>query len=169
MECTQFASKLAKDVFPLNADGIVVQLDSTPAVLCPPDFELGFDLEDPSIALDHVDRSKRSRSVLRGLIDMVRSHRADRPIRLLTLSTHQKNIAMERLVDKLNEGARRFPVRGRSLEVNSLLLSASQLKTSKIMLMHLESLFEAVHETRRTWLLFTCRELEEIMKAAIPM
>lgn len=105
----EFAARLASNVFPVKTGQYEINLNPTPAVLRTPHFDLRFDLEDPRFTFDHVDRTKRSRSVLTGLTSMGTYERAVRPLRVVLVTTYDRTNAMERLVEKLNEGARKYP------------------------------------------------------------
>src|ERR1700730_8401200 len=65
--CTEFAEDLSQSLFPIAAGKITVRLESFPAVLRPPSFVVGSDLQEPSVCFDHVDRTKRGKDILKGL------------------------------------------------------------------------------------------------------
>jgi hypothetical protein len=65
--CSDLVRRLGEAAFPATEGRVTVALDMTPAALRPPYFVVGRDLAEPEIALDHVDRSKRSRDIISGL------------------------------------------------------------------------------------------------------
>lgn len=106
--CTQFAARLARDVFPVVTQGTTLHLDPTPAVLRPPDFVSGQDLHEVEVAFDHADRSKRARDILVGLTSFGTYDKPAAPLRVVVISTHARSAVMERLIERLNKGSGRY-------------------------------------------------------------
>lgn len=107
--CSQFVHHLARQVFPLVAGEITIQLDPTPASLRPPDFVVEKDFMEPTVAFDHTDRSKRTQDIFAGLTHFGAYDKASAPLRLVVLSTPERRVPMENLVELLNRGAYRYP------------------------------------------------------------
>lgn len=123
--CTDFAGDLSQSLFPISAGGITVRLESFPAVLRPPSFVVGNDLQEPSVSFDHVDRTKRGKDILKGLTNYGAYDKPGSHIRLLLITTRETKLVMERLVQRLNRGSMRYPgahkTFGSEMEVSSVL------------------------------------------------
>lgn len=61
--CNEFIQQLAQNIFPLVDGEITIQLDPIPAGLRPPHFVIEKDFEEPTVAFDHTDRSKRAKDI----------------------------------------------------------------------------------------------------------
>jgi hypothetical protein len=107
--CTAFAERLARDIFPLIEGEISVQLEPKPVVLRPPAFVLGKDLVEPNVAFDRLDRTKRTRDILRGLVSFGAYEKPPTPLRLVMVVPENRAEAMDKLVTRLVHGANSYP------------------------------------------------------------
>lgn len=106
---TEFAGRLAKDVFPVVEGSTTIALDPAPATLRPPAFSLANDLIEADVSFDRVDRAKRGRDIVGGLTKFGAYEKPGAPVRLLVLSTREHARGMDQLVDRMNAGAVRYP------------------------------------------------------------
>jgi argonaute-like protein implicated in RNA metabolism and viral defense len=100
----EFAAQLAEHVFPLSEAGVTIHLDPDAAVLRPPRFAVGKDLEDPDTSFDHVDQTKRARIIFDGLTRFGAYDKPTTKIRLAVFTTPDRRVPMEQLVRRLNDG-----------------------------------------------------------------
>lgn len=107
--CSDFAAQLTYNVFPLSEAGITVELDPVAVTLRPPRFVIGKNLQEPDVSFDHVDQTKRAKIILSGLVKFGAYDKPSSKIRLVTFSTHDSRIGMERLVQRLNNGSKQYP------------------------------------------------------------
>jgi hypothetical protein len=107
--CVGFVEQLSGTAFPTNVGKTTIHLDPTPVTLRPPLFALGKDLVEAEVAFDHVDRTKRTRDILQGLTSFGAYEKPTHPLRLVVLSTEHRAEMMDRLVERLNRGAKRYP------------------------------------------------------------
>jgi hypothetical protein len=106
--CNNFAEQIASNIFPLSDGPIELKLDPAAAVLKPPTFVVGNDLQEPQACFDHVDKSKRGADILQNLIAFGAYDKPTEKIRLAMLTTRPHKHMMERLVGRLNEGSSRY-------------------------------------------------------------
>ncbi len=106
---TEFADKAAHAAFPIIAGSVVITLDAHPAALKPPAFDVGADLEEAAIALDHTDHSKRASNTRQGLLRFGAYSKPVADLRLVVLTTHARLTEMSGLVQHLNAGGSYYP------------------------------------------------------------
>ena len=116
--CSRFAARLANTVFPIRKTKIEIGLDAKPVTLSPPGFFLGRDLEEPKVSFDHVDRSRRSKETLSGLLNFGAYDKPSTPIRLALVTTADAEVMMRKLIDRLNGGSLRYPGAGETFGCN---------------------------------------------------
>src|SRR5258707_8662479 len=116
--CSRFAALLSNKVFPIRAAQIEIKLDAKPVTLSPPEFFLGRDLEEPKVSFDHVDRSRRSKETLSGLLSFGAYDKPSTPIRLALVTTADAEVMMRKLIDRLNRGSLRYPGAGETFGCN---------------------------------------------------
>jgi hypothetical protein len=102
--CVEFATQVAEHVFPLSEAGMTIHLNPNAAVLRPPRFAVGKDLEDPDASFDHVDQTKRASIIFDGLTRFGAYDKPTSKIRLTIFTTPDRRIPMEQLVRRLNDG-----------------------------------------------------------------
>ena len=102
--CVEFATQIADHVFPLSEAGVTIHLDPQAAVLRPPRFSVGKDLDDPDASFDHVDQTKRARIIFDGLTRFGAYDKPTSKIQLAVFTTPDRRVPMEQLVRRLNEG-----------------------------------------------------------------
>jgi hypothetical protein len=102
--CVEFAAHIAEHVFPLTEAGVTIQIDPTAAMLRPPQFVVGKDLQDPDASFDHVDQTKRARIIFDGLTRFGAYDKPTSKIRLAVFTTPDRRVPMEQLVRRLNDG-----------------------------------------------------------------
>jgi hypothetical protein len=107
--CTEFAEHLSQSLFPVSAGEVTIRLEPFPAVLRPPSFVVGSDIQEPSVSFDHVDRTKRGVDILKGLVSFGAYDKPTAPIGLVLIATRETRTAVERLVQRLNRGSMRYP------------------------------------------------------------
>jgi hypothetical protein len=107
--CNAFIQQLAQRVFPLVDGEITLQLEPVSASLRPPHFVVERDFEEPTVAFDHTDRSKRAQDIFSGLTKFGAYEKSTSPLRLLVISTTPRRGMMENLIERLNRGAARYP------------------------------------------------------------
>lgn len=107
--CNSFAAQLAEAVFPISEGDITLRIEPHAAVLRPPRFTVGKDLSEPKVSFDHVDRTKRSQEILKGLISFGAYDKPASQINLVLVTTPDSKVMMGKLVDRLNDGSLRYP------------------------------------------------------------
>lgn len=107
--CNEFIQQLAQHIFPLVDGEIKIQLEPVSASLRPPHFVVEKDFEEPTVAFDHTDRSKRAQDIFSGLTKFGAYDKSTSPLRLVVVSTTPRRVMMENLVERLNRGAARYP------------------------------------------------------------
>lgn len=107
--CNSFAAQLAEAVFPVSEGDITLRIEPQAAVLRPPRFTVGKDISEPKVSFDHVDRTKRSQEILKGLISFGAYDKPASQINLVLVTTPDSKVMMGKLVDRLNDGSLRYP------------------------------------------------------------
>ncbi len=124
--CTESARRLAETVFPITEGEVSIHLDPTPAALRVPTFHVAKDLQDPPVAFDRADRSKRAHDIISGLTRFGAYEKPVSDLRIVLITTKRRRTQMEDLVVRLNKGAFRYPgarkVFGRQLVVRERLV-----------------------------------------------
>jgi hypothetical protein len=107
--CSDFAAQLTFNVFPLSEGDVSIELEPIAATLRPPRFSIGKDLKEPNVSFDHVDQTKRAQIILSGLVKFGAYEKPTSRIRLVVVATKDSRVAMERLVQRLNQGSQQYP------------------------------------------------------------
>lgn len=103
-----FAAYIAETCFPIREGAFTVSIDPQPARFAPPRFDVRRDLNDPSIALDREDVSRRAGSILDGLSRYGSYDKPGGAVRLAVLAPPEHIVAMRSLVDRINRGRDRY-------------------------------------------------------------
>lgn len=106
--CTEFVEELCESSFPIREGNVTLNLKPSAAVLRPPHFITGKNLQEPLVSFDHVDRSKRGQDISKGLMSYGAYEKPTSSIRLVLLTTQGAAHLMENLVQRLNKGSMRF-------------------------------------------------------------
>lgn len=107
--CTEFVQQILQGLFPIVEGELTIGLVSTPASLRPPHFVVEKNFTEPMVAFDHADQSKRARDIVSGLTKFGVYDKSAAPLRLLLVSISSRHVMLERLVERLNRGAARYP------------------------------------------------------------
>jgi hypothetical protein len=83
--CNEFIQQLAQNIFPIVDGEITIHLETVPASLRPPHFVVEKDFEEPTVAFDHTDRSKRAQDILSGLTRFGAYDKSTSPLRLVVV------------------------------------------------------------------------------------
>jgi len=108
------ASELKASIFPIRVGDYEIDLDPNPVRLMPPHFDARTDLIEPFSAFDHEDETKRSQIVLEGLTRHGSFEKPKKEIKIAVLTTKDKLVAVNSLLDRVIKGADRYTGMGKT-------------------------------------------------------
>jgi len=105
---TQFARELRDAIFPIKIGEYEIDLETSPAKLLSPDFEVRDNLEEPKSSFDHDDATKSSMSIINGLTTFGSYEKPKKNLNIALLTTRNNKEEMGQIVELINDGSFRY-------------------------------------------------------------
>jgi ADP-ribosylglycohydrolase len=108
------AKDLKRAIFPLKVGRYEIDLDTEPARLMSPTFDVKTDLSEPFSIFDHEDETKRSQVILEGLTRHGSFDKPKKDIKIVILTTKEQSIPINMLIERISKGADRYVGMGKT-------------------------------------------------------
>ena len=112
------AKDLKRAIFPLKVGRYEIDLDTEPARLMSPTFDVKTDLSEPFSIFDHEDETKRSQVILDGLTRHGSFDKPKKDIKIVILTTKEQSVPMNMLIERISKGADRYVGMGKTFGSN---------------------------------------------------